>query len=132
MKFNNNKHQQRGMGLISGSIALFVLLFSVMVFVKLFPIYMDNMIVDKALEKVKKTPNVTMRNDRQIYRIFMSTMDQEHVDVFEESEAQQHIDIVRYDDEGMEITVKYKKIVPLIANVSFLLEFKNTISIDAP
>lgn len=125
------KHQQRGMGLITGSIALFAFLFIVIVFLKLFPLYMDNMIVESALQKVKETPNVVMQTDSQIYRIFMSTLDQENVDVFEESQAKEHIDIIR-DDEGMEITVKYQKIVPLIANVSFLLDFENIISIDAP
>ncbi len=89
------------------------------------------MIVGSALKKVKETPNVVMQTDRQIYRIFMSTLDQEHVEVFKESQAKEHIDIIR-DDEGMEITVKYQKIVPLIANVSFLLDFENIISIDAP
>jgi accessory gene regulator protein AgrB len=128
----NNKHQQRGMGLITGSIALFAFLFLVIVFLKLFPLYMDNMIVGSALQKIKETPNVGMQTDRQIYRIFMSTIDQENAKVFEESEAKEHIEIVRFDDEGMEITVTYQKKVPLIANVSFLLDFKNTISIDAP
>jgi hypothetical protein len=130
MKFNN-KHQQRGMGLITGSIAIFAFLFIVIVFIKLFPLYMDNMIVDSALKKVKETQNVVMKTDRKIRRIFMSTLDQENADVFKESEAKKHIDIIR-DDRGLEITVKYQKLVPLVANVSFLLDFENTISIDTP
>jgi len=131
MKFDH-KYQQRGMGLITGSIALFVFIFVVIVFLKLFPIYLDNMIVGSALNKVKNTPNVVMHTDREIYKSFYATLSQENAEVFKENNVKEHVSIVRYDDEGMEITVKYQKIVPLIANVSFLLDFENIISIDAP
>jgi len=130
MKFYN-KQKQRGMGLITGFFAVVAFLFIVMVFLKLFPIYMDNMIVDNALKKVKNTPNVVMYSDRDIQKSFFSTLSQENAEVFTQSELPEHVFIARYD-EGIEVTVKYQKIVPLVANVSFLMKFENIVSIDAP
>ncbi len=130
MKFYN-KHKQRGMGLITGFFALVAFLFIIVVFLKLFPVYMDNMIVDSALDKVKNTPNVVMHSDREIRNSFYATLSQENAEVFPESDLKKHVFIVR-DDQGMEVTVQYKKIVPLVSNVSFLMEFENITSIDAP
>ena len=130
MKFYN-KHKQGGMGLITISIAIFAFLFIVVVFLKLFPVYMDNMIVDSALNKVKNTPNVVMHSDREIMKSFYATLSQENAEVFPESELKKHVFIVR-DDQGMEVTVQYQKIVPLVANVSFLMKFENITSIDTP
>ena len=130
MKFYN-KQKQRGMGLITGFFGIVVFLFIVVVFLKLFPVYMNNMIVDSALDKVKNTPNVVMHSDQEIMKSFYATLSQENAEVFKESELKKHVSIVR-DDQGMEVTVQYQKIVPLVANVSFLMVFENIVSIDAP
>ncbi|HHB92126.1 MAG TPA: DUF4845 domain-containing protein [Thioploca sp.] len=122
-----NINQQRGSG--SSFLLLSIIIISSLVFFfKLFPIYMENWNVSSALEKVAEEQNVTQKVDREIYQLFLSFLSKKDVKLFNRDNIKQFVNIERRG-QSIEITVEYEQTKPLMANVSFLVQFKNTVEI---
>ncbi|MDM8566154.1 DUF4845 domain-containing protein [Candidatus Halobeggiatoa sp. HSG11] len=122
-----NINHQRGSG-SSVFLLIVVIIVAAVFFFKLFPLYMENMTVSSALEKVIETEKITDKSDRDIRRIFLKNLSKKDVKLFDQDTVRQHVNIERTRD-GMTITVEYKQIKPLMKNVSFLVDFKNTVEI---
>lgn len=128
---NFNKYQQRGMSGTTIMFLIVILIFVLIVFFKLFPIYMENMTVANALEKLKEEQNIVQKTDSDIRRMFMRYLSDKDVKPFDPEDVKQHVTIDRITEEGIvEITVEYQRVKSLMGNVSFLVEFKNTV--EAP
>ena len=128
---NFNKYQQRGMSGTTIMFLIVILIFILIVFFKLFPIYMENMTVVSALEKLKEEQNITQKMDSEIQRMFLGYLSDKDVKLFDSENVKQHVTIDRItEEEIVEITVEYQRVKSLMGNVSFLIEFKN--SVEAP
>jgi len=127
----NNKYRQRGMSGITIIFLIIILIFVLVVFFKLFPVYMENMKVSSALDKLQEDENITQKMDTEIRRMFLGYLSDKDVDLFDNESIKQQMTIDRRTDEGIvEITVKYERTKPLMGNISFLVDFENRV--EAP
>ncbi|EDN68990.1 hypothetical protein BGP_3518 [Beggiatoa sp. PS] len=127
----NNKYRQRGMSGIAIIFLIIILIFVLVVFFKLFPVYMENMKVSSALDKLQEDENITQKMDTEIRRMFLGYLSDKDVDLFDNESIKQQMTIDRRTDEGIvEITVKYERTKPLMGNISFLVDFENRV--EAP
>jgi hypothetical protein len=125
---NINMHQQRGISGTTLMFVIFILIFVLWIFFKLFPIYMENMKVEDALENIKEEQNVVQKTAPEIQRFFLAQLSEKDVDLFNNENVKQHLTVNR--NEGIvEITVKYERRKPLMGNVFFLVEFENSVEV---
>lgn len=125
---NINKYQQRGMSAIMLIFSIVILIFAVSIVIKLVPIYMNDLIVAKGLEKVKKTPDVELKSHREIQRILSNYLSQQNFEGFNNQNFNEYVDIEEIS-EGIEMTVIYHRIVPLISNISLLVDFEHSLEV---
>ncbi len=122
-----NINRQRGSG-SSFLLLAIIVIFSLWFFFKLFPIYMENWSVSSALEKVAEEQNVTQKVDREIYQLFLSALSKKDIKLFNSENVKQFVNIERIG-QSLEITVEYEETKSLMGNVSFLVQFKDTVEI---
>ena len=122
-----NINRQRGSG-SSFLLLAIIIVFSLWFFFKLFPIYMENWNVSSALEKVAEEQNVTQKVDREIHQLFLSFLSKKDIKLFNRENVKQFVNIERIG-QSIEITVEYEQVKPLMGNVLFLVQFKNTVEI---
>ncbi|MFK5969183.1 MAG: DUF4845 domain-containing protein [Candidatus Marithrix sp.] len=122
-----NINRQLGSG-SSFLLLAIIVVFSLVFFFKLFPIYMENWSVSSALEKVAEEQNVTQKMDRDIYQLFLSFLSKKDIKLFNRENVKQFVNIER-TGQSIVITVEYEQTKPLMGNVSFLVQFKNTVEI---
>ncbi|MCK5717212.1 MAG: DUF4845 domain-containing protein [Thiomargarita sp.] len=126
MKLNR---QQGGMS-VTQLIFMFVFIaFGTVLLMRLVPVYMDNMVVDKALLSLKEIPDINTARDREIQRPIAKYLSLQRVEIFTFDTIKDYVDIQRYED-GVEVTVTYEKVIPFAANVFLLVKFKNTILLN--
>jgi flagellar basal body-associated protein FliL len=126
-----NKHRQRGMSGLAIIFLIIILIFTLVVFFKLFPLYMENMTLSSALEKLQEDENITQKMDSEIRRAFLGYLSDKDIELFDNESIKQQMTINRRSGEGIvEITVKYQRTKPLMGNVSFLVDFENRV--EAP
>lgn len=129
----NNKYRQRGMSGTAIIFLIIILIFVLVVFFKLFPLYMENWTVSSALDKLQEEENITQKMDTQIRKTFLGYLSDKNVDSFNEDNLKQQMTIIRRSDEGIiEITVNYQRTKSLMGNVSFLVDFENRVEVEAP
>ncbi|MDM8558708.1 DUF4845 domain-containing protein [Candidatus Parabeggiatoa sp. HSG14] len=126
---NINRYQQRGMSGLALLFLIVILIFVLVIFFKLFPLYMENWTVASALEKIKEEPKIAQKTDSAIQNMFLGYLSDKDVDeeLFNRENIGQKITIIR-DDGSVEITVTYQQTKPLIGNISFLINFENFVS----
>jgi len=125
---NINKFQQRGMSGTAIATTLFILVFGLTIFFKLFPLYMDNMTVTNALEKLIEHPKLAQKPNRDIQRIFLSYVYDKEVRPFGETPIEKILTVKRNTDAGtVEATVKYNREVKFQGNLYFLVKFETTV-----
>ncbi len=122
---NNNFHQQRGMSGMTVTLLIFIIIFILWFFFKLFPIYMENWAVANALQELTGE-KLTTQPDHEIQGSFLQNLSAKDVELFDSKTVKQQMTIIRFD-ENVEIVVKYTRTKPLMANVSFLVDFENSI-----
>ncbi len=126
MKLNR---QQGGMS-ITQIIFMFVFIaFGTVMLMRLVPVYMDNMVVDKALLSLKEIPDINTARDRDIQKPIVRYLSLQRVEILTFHTIKDYVDIQRYED-GVEVTVTYEKVIPFAANVFLLVKFKNTILLN--
>ncbi len=123
-----NKHQQRG-SIMMLVFSVVILLFVVVLIIKVIPVYMDQMAIVSALDKVHEelSEEETVR-DQTIRKVFLTALIPQNVDVID---ARNYEDVVSIErtDEGFKMTITYERIVPLLGNASLLFEFEPSIEV---
>ena len=114
-------HKQRGMTFIGLVFVIAGIVFVAVIGMKLLPAYMEYMSVKKAITKIAKEPTFASMSNKDI------------VDTFDRSATIDNISVVKgrdlditKDESGTVVSVEYQTIVPLVANVSALLDFEAT------
>ncbi len=129
---NINKHQQQGMSGMALMLLIVMLIFALIVFFKLFPVYMENLKVGNVLESISEDHKVFQKTDREIQRIILGRLSEEDIDPDEiglsKENIKDNLTIDRISDEKLvEVTLTYQRVKPLMGNVSFLVHFENSV-----
>jgi len=123
-----NKYQQQGLSGMAILFLLIILILSVVVFFKLFPIYMDNMKVVDAMEQLGDEPKIAEKMDKQIRDLLSRNFSNKDLGLFSGDELKELLIITR-DDGQVNLTLNYERITPFMSNVSFLVKFENEVQI---
>jgi hypothetical protein len=127
---NINKHQQRGMGGLTIMFLIVIFIFALIVFFKLFPVYMDNWKVVNALESIAEDEKVFNKTDRDIQRIILRELSEKDIELFDAQNIKEHVTIERIsDDELVEVTMTYQQEKLFVGNIFFLLKFKERVEL---
>ncbi len=127
---NINKHQQRGMGGMTIMFLIVILIFALIVFFKLFPVYMDNWKVVNALENIAEDQKVFNKTDRDIQGIILGELSKKDIELFETQNIKEHVTSERISDEELvEITMAYQQEKQFLGNVFFLVKFENSVKL---
>lgn len=111
--------QQRGMTFIGLVLTIAAILFVVMVALKLAPAYMEYFTIKKTLKKISNDPDFAQMSKKDIMDDFSRAS---QVDDINSIRAQDLV--VSKNTSGQNVvSVDYQKVVPIIANVSVLLDF---------
>ncbi|BAU48228.1 membrane protein [Sulfurifustis variabilis] len=112
---------QKGMTLWGTSFVLAVLGIAVFLILKLFPVYMQDFKVDKALQGVVDEPGAGAMTKPEVvealYKRFI-------VDDIEHVKPEQHL-TVEQNGKNKIYRLEYEAVVPLFHNVSALIEFQH-------
>ncbi len=120
-----NIKQQRGSGSSFFLLAV-IIIFSAWFFFKLFPLYMDNMAVSGALEKITEEQDIASKKDGEIRGLLLSLLHKKDFTLFDHDSIREYVNIERFGGR-IEITVEYERTKSLVGNISFLVNFKNTV-----
>lgn len=126
------KKYQTGLA-TSGLILLIVIgIFGVWLFLKLFPLYMENRKVTAVLEQVRTNPEALKKTNTELQRLVYDGLREKELDRITQENMKNHISVTRgvAAGEGFEITVQYQQEVPINSTLSFLNRFEKTV--EAP
>ena len=118
--------QQRG---LSGTTWLFLII----IFVLLFPLYMDNAAVTNALEKLREDQNINQKMDNQIRQDFLTYLSESNKKglstIFDKDNLKEYFLIDRNPEKGtVEIRLTYERSNPFMFNIFFLVKFQHKIT----
>ena len=114
-------HKQRGMTFIGLVFVIAGIVFVAVIGMKLLPAYMEYMSVKKAITKIAKEPTFASMSNKDIVDSFDRSATIDNISVVKGRD----LDITK-DESGTVVSVEYQTIVPLVANVSALLDFEAT------
>ncbi len=122
------KHQQRGLTLISLAFILFVMAMIVMVFLKIFPSYMNNMSIASVLDSVlDEAVNGGERRDaRQLREVILTRLDFNNVDNIDPKDI---LIGVNTETNLFEVSINYEVRKHITGNIDVLLTFENEIEV---
>ena len=131
-KMNFNIQQQRG---LSGTTWLFLLIIFglfLTVFFKLFPLYMDNVAVANALEKLQESQNLSQKMDNQIRQEFLNYLSESNkkglTAIFDNESIKDYFLINRNTEKGtVSLKLNYERTKPFMFNIFFLVKFQHKI-----
>jgi hypothetical protein len=125
---NINQHQQRGMTAMAVISFLVILIFVLIIFFKLFPLYMESWQVASALGELAEEQKLLQKTDRNIEREFLGYLNEKDIELFDKKTIGPALTIDRRSEEGVvEVTVQYHRVKPLMGNVSFRVDFEKKI-----
>ena len=120
MKYKNN---QRGISAL-GLMALLVIIgLTVLVGLKLFPIYMDSFKIDTALENVMADADIATRTKKQIAEALIKRLDIDNVEAVTYKNYRERV-VVKKKGKKVTIDVVYRAEAPLFGNLSLVADFK--------
>jgi hypothetical protein len=121
----NIKKRQYGGGLV---VAIVVIALSVWLSFKLVPIYLQNGTVSTVLEGVRKDTDVAKKSNAELQQLLLSRLGFEKIDRVNQNNFADLVKIER-NVEGFSMTVQYDTRSPLVANISFVVDYKKTIKV---
>lgn len=125
--------QQRGLSATSWLILIIFFGMFLTVFFKLFPLYMDNVAVTNALEKLQEDQNITQKMDSQIRQEFLTYLSDSNkkglAAIFNKESLKEYFLIRRNQEEGtVEIKLTYERSKSFMFNIFFLVKFQHKIT----
>ncbi len=121
------KNKQSGWTFWSVSAVVIIVVVLALLFMRLFPPYFDNLKLQDALEELTNDPRVANMNRRQIIQELDNKL---YIDYAHEIVDLKESLLVDKSDKKLTITVDYEVVVPLVYNLSALLNFSNRVDID--
>ncbi len=110
--------KQRGMTFIGTVLMVAVIVFVAVIIMKLTPPYLEFMSVKKALNNIATQPEFREMGKKEIYSAFNKTAAIDNIENIKANEL-----IISQSDRGPVVIAEYQVVVPLMGNVSALLDF---------
>jgi len=124
-----NSYQQRGMSVGSILCLLIMLVLILIVFFKLFPIYMESWKIENILQNLKADEEMHTKEADELRHSLLLRLEQEDIEFINRENIKQFVRIDRTVD-GFMIELTYSKTASLMGNVAFLVQFEKTV--EAP
>ncbi len=110
--------KQRGMTFMGLVLMVAAIVFVAVIGMKMVPAYLEFMSVKKAIANIANQPNFREMTNKDIYTAFSKTASIDNIDSIDAKEL-----IISKTDLGPVVTAEYQVVVPLMGNVSALLDF---------
>lgn len=110
--------KQRGMTFMGLVLIIAGIVFVAVIAMKMVPAYLEFMSVKKAIQNVASQPNFKEMKNHEIYESFNKTARIDNIDAIDAKEL-----IITRNDLGPVVTAEYQVVVPLMGNVSALMDF---------
>jgi len=110
--------KQHGMTFIGLVLMIAAIVFVAVIGMKMTPAYLEFMSVKKALNNIASRPDFREMTKKDIYESFSKTAAIDNIDSIKAKEL-----IITQSDLGPVVIAEYQVVVPLMGNVSALLDF---------
>lgn len=110
--------KQRGMTFIGLVLMIAAIVFVAIIGMKMVPAYLEFMSVKKALNNIATKPEFGEMSNKDIYESFTKTAAIDDIDSIKAKEL-----IISQSDAGPVVIAEYQVVVPLMGNVSALIDF---------
>jgi hypothetical protein len=110
--------KQRGMTFLGLVLIIAGIVFISVIGMKMVPAYLEFISVKKAIQNVASQPNFKDMNNGDIYESFNKTARIDNIESISAKEL-----IISRNDSGPVVTAEYQVVVPLMGNVSALMDF---------
>ncbi len=110
---------QRGMTFLGLVLMIAVGVFIAIIAMKLTPAYIEFAGVKKALQSIAKNPDFDTMGDKDIITSFNKAVDVGYIKVINGKDL-----AISKTDTGKEVSAEYQVLIPIVANISVLLDFK--------
>ncbi|MCU7904681.1 MAG: DUF4845 domain-containing protein [Candidatus Thiodiazotropha sp. (ex Epidulcina cf. delphinae)] len=118
--------KQRGLTFISWLVILIIAGFLVMVGIKISPVYLDHFSVKTVMESVKQEPFAERKSVRELRSMIMKRLDINSI----RHVNKDHISIKRASGVTT-INIAYEERRPIVANISLVMTFDETVELIA-
>lgn len=112
-------HKQRGMTFIGVVLLVAVIVFVATIAIKLTPAYLEFFAVKKVVQKIQNEPSFATMGPKEIMDSFYRSASVDNIG----SVKEEHITIEKTESGKPVLTIEYQKVIPIVANVSALLDF---------
>ena len=121
------RNNQTGWTIWSLASVIVILVALTLLFMRLFPPYFDNLKLQEALEKMAEDPRVFNMTRRQVIQELDNIL---YIDYAHEVVDLKDSLVIDKKEKNMTIKVDYEVVVPLVYNLSALIEFKNNVNVS--
>jgi hypothetical protein len=112
-------HKQRGMTFIGVVLLVAIIVFVATIAIKLTPAYLEFFAVKKVVQKIQKDPSFASMGPKEIMDSYYRSASIDNIGSVQE----ENITIEKTESGTPVITIEYQKVIPIVANVSALLDF---------
>ena len=120
---------QRGISLWMALLVIICLVFAGLIALKLGPVYFESYQIDRALSNVKKNEDLGSLSKRDIRDAILRRFDIDGIKSVRYADFND-VATIEKDESDVSVTLVYEVIVPIVANVSALVEFEKTMTSD--
>lgn len=121
-----SRRHQNGATLWAMITVIALVVFFALLVIKIVPSYIENQKFEKALQGLAEDPRAPRMNRPQIIR---SLTDRLYIDMADELIDLSDALTITKTRNARVITISYEKVIPLVYNISALLEFENSVEI---
>lgn len=111
--------KQRGMTFIGVVLLVAVIVFLATIAIKLTPAYLEFFAVKKVVQKIQNEPSFSSMGQKEIMDSFYKSASVDNISSVQE----ENITIEKTEGGKPVLTIEYQKVIPIVANVSALLDF---------
>ena len=111
--------KQRGMTFIGVVLLVAVIVFVATIAIKLTPAYLEFFAVKKVVQKIQNDPSFSSMGQKEIMDSFYKSASIDNIGSVQE----ENITIEKMEGGKPVLTIEYQKVIPIMANVSALLDF---------
>jgi len=111
--------KQRGMTFLGLVLMIAAGVFVAVIAMKLTPPYIEFAGVKKTLQRIHKDPDFDTMSDKDIITSFNKSASAGYITVIQGKDL-----TITKTDSGKEVSAEYQVLIPIVANVSVLLDFK--------
>ncbi len=121
------RKRQRGLSFVSLIAIVGILGFSIVIGLKLFPIYMDSWKIDGIMDAVISEPGINQQSRKEIIESMLKRLDIDAVDAVNYRNYRESLTVAKRKNKTT-INVHYWVETPLIGNLTLVAEFDKSVS----